>query len=873
MLRPFRTFTVVPSLPPVLSPLRDLAYNLHWCWHLEVIDLFRRLDRDLWEETGHNPLLMLSELSQQRLAEAAADTGFVAQMKRVFQAFNRYMGGHDTWYHAIDNVGSGLGVAYFSMEFGLTESLKLYSGGLGILAGDHLKSASDLGVPLVGMGLLYQQGYFAQYLNADGWQQEMYPVNDFHNLPLRLERDSQGEPLKVEVAFPGRSVFAQVWRAQVGRVPLFLLDTNLAENKQEDRHITDQLYGGDNEMRIQQEIILGIGGVRALRALDVRPTVYHMNEGHSAFLALERTRLIMAEQHLSFAEARELVAAGNLFTTHTPVPAGIDLFPPYLMDRYFGAYLGELGLSRDAFLGLGRRPANQPDDAFSMAILALGLSYSTNAVSQRHGTVAREMWRDLWPGTLAEDVPIGHVTNGIHLHSWLSNDMASLYERYLGPQWAERPFDRQLWARMDRIPDEELWRTHERRRERLVAVARRRLEQQMARRGATQQEIDAASEVLDPEALTIGFARRFATYKRALLLFSDPDRLSTILNDPKRPVQILFAGKAHPNDNAGKEFIRQIIHLTRRPDLRRRIIFLEDYDISLARYMVQGVDIWLNTPRQGMEASGTSGMKAVANGALHVSSLDGWWCEGYNREVGWRIGSGEPGADERYADEIDAQALYDLLEKEIVPLFYDAHNERLPRGWIAKMKRAVAQIAPVFNTHRMVTEYAERFYLRAHARYLELLADDCAGARDVASWKDRVRGQWDKVRIDMIDSDAQDGMPVTADINLTAHVHLGDLTPSDVLLLAYHGNIGPQGDITKPEVTSMTPDDGAGGGAYVYRATFACRSTGQRGYTVRLMPRYRWEGSGGYGSADPTEVSVEQRLAHPWIPGLVLWAS
>ena len=873
MLRPFGTFTVVPSLPPSLNPLRDLAHNLYWSWHLDVVDLFRRLDRDLWEETGHNPLLMLGELSQERLDEAASDDGFVAQMKRVFQAYNLYMGNQDTWYGDSEKLGSDLQIAYFSMEYGITESLRLYSGGLGILAADHLKSASDLGLPLVGVGLLYQAGYFCQYLNADGWQQEMYPLNDFHNLPLRLERASDGKPLTVEIAFPGRPVCAQIWRAQVGRVPLYLLDTNIAQNRPEDRNVSGQLYGGDMDMRIKQEIVLGIGGVRALRALGVEPTVFHMNEGHSAFLTLERIRQTMSEHHMSFAEARELVAAGNLFTTHTPVPAGIDVFPLQLMDHYFTDYYGELGLSREEFVQLGRSAASQSDEGFSMAILALRLSYSANGVSKRHGSVARKMWCGLWPGTLPEEVPITHVTNGVHLYSWLSHDMASLLERYLGPRWVERPHDRSTWARLGRIPDEELWRTHERRRERLVAVARAKLEQQMARRGVTQQEMAEASEVLDAEALTIGFARRFTTYKRALLLLSDPDRLSKILNDPVRPVQIIFAGKAHPHDNPGKELIRDIIHLARRPDLRRRIIFIEDYDISLARYMVQGVDVWLNTPRQGMEASGTSGMKAAVNGAIHLSTYSGWWYEGYTQKVGWRIGSGERYSDASYGDQVEAQSLYDLLEKEIVPLFYDVQSDRLPRAWIRKMKAAMADLSPVFNTHRMVSEYAERLYFPADSRQGELQIDDCQQAREIAAWKDRVRGHWDNVRIDMIESDAHDGIPVAAEITVRAHVHLGELTPADVILLVYHGNTGPQGDIIDHSVVPMCVDEGAGNGDYIYRATFSCHGSGLKGYDVKLMPRYSREDKVGYGKGSLPQDTVFQCLNYPCIPGLVLWAS
>ena len=855
MLRPYRTFTVVPSLPPRLSPLRELAYNLWWSWNLDVIDLFRRLDRDLWEETGHNPVLMLGKITQNRLEGAAADDGFMAHMMRVYQALNRYMSSSETWFKRSHSAElAELKIAYFSTEFGITESAPMYSGGLGILAGDHLKSASDLGLPLVGVGLLYQKGYFRQYLNVDGWQQESYPVNDFHNMAIQLERGSEGEPVTVEVEYPGRTVVVQVWRAQVGRVPLFLLDTNLGVNRPEDRDTTDQLYGGDLDMRIRQEIMLGIGGVRALRALGIEPTVYHMNEGHSAFLALERTRMTMRDRGLSFSEARELTAAGNVFTTHTPVPAGIDLFPPHFMDRYFSDYYGQLGLTRDQFLQLGQPTPNNRDDHFSMAILALRLAASVNGVSERHGQVAREMWRHLWPGTLPEEVPIISITNGIHPPSWISGDMASLLLRYLGPRWRERPEDQSVWERVDRIPSEELWRTHERRRERLVAIARERLARQLERRGATSQEITEASEVLNPDILTIGFARRFATYKRALLLFSDVERLSKILNDPERPVQIIFAGKAHPRDNPGKEFIRQIVHLARREDMRRRILFLEDYDMSLARYLVQGVDVWLNTPRQGKEASGTSGMKAAANGVLHVSTLDGWWCEGYTPQVGWRIGKGETYQDERYGDEVEAQALYHLLEKDLIPLFYGRGADGLPRYWIAKMKRSMCAITPAFNAHRMVREYAERLYFPAATRYERLAANSGQIAKELAAWLARMYQHWGEIRVAAIETDARDGIPVTAEVKAVARVNLGSLAPEDAVVQIYHGRIDPQGEITDYEVLTMVPEDQDDDGHRVYTGTISCSGSGLHGYTIRILPYH-------------------VALNTPHVPGLILWAS
>jgi glycogen phosphorylase len=855
MLLPYHTFNVIPSLPPRLTPLRELVYNLWWTWNLDAVDLIRRLDRDLWEDSGHNPVFLLGTIPQERLEEAANDEGFQAHMMRIYQALNRYMGSSDTWFkRTLATKFADLRIAYFSAEFGLTECLPMYSGGLGILAGDHLKSSSDLGIPLVGVGLLYQQGYARQYLNADGWQQELYPVNDFYTMPIQLERGSDGNAISVQVDYPGRVVTAQVWRAQVGRVPLYLLDTNLDANRPEDRAITGQLYGGDLDTRIRQEIMLGIGGMRALAALGIEPTVCHMNEGHSAFLALERIRRVMREQHLTFAEAKELTSAGNMFTTHTAVPAGFDLFPPQMMDYYFGNYYHELNLGREEFLQLGRGVAARPDESFSMAVLALHLAASANGVSVLHGEVARNMWKGLWPQTPTQEVPITSITNGIHTQSWISHDLDSLFLRYLGPRWVERPWEQAIWERIERIPDEELWRTHERRRERLVAIARDRLRKQFERRGAAAKEVAVATEVLDPEVLTIVFARRFATYKRALLLFSDPERLSRILNDRNRPVQIIFAGKSHPQDNPGKEFIRQIVHFSRREDMRRRVIFLEDYDMSLARYLVQGADVWLNTPRPGWEASGTSGMKAAMNGALNVSSYDGWWREGYKPEIGWCVGRGEFYEDERYGDQVEAQALYDLLEKDIIPLFYERGQDGLPRNWIARMKHAMRKVAPQFNTHRMVQEYIEDLVLPASLRYRKLASDNFEAAKGLAAWMEGIRRHWGEIRILGISSDAEASTLVGAQVAIRASIALGSLKPQDVAVQVFFGSIGSQREIVGYDMAAMTPVEQDANGNYVYSGALRCSKSGLHGYAVRVLPYH-------------------PDLSDPYVPGLVLWSS
>jgi len=854
MLRPSQTFTVVPSLPPRLAPLRDLAYNLWWSWNLDAVDLFRRLDRDLWETTGHNPVAMLGLVKQERLEAAVHDDAFMSYLMRVYQALNHYLGSRDTWYrHHYGEQPPHTRIAYFSAEYGITEALPLYSGGLGVLAGDHLKSASDLGLPLVGVGLLYQEGYFRQYLNADGWQQESYPINDFHTMPLQLERGRDGQPVTIQVDYPGCPVVAQVWRVQVGRVSLYLLDANLPVNRPEDRAITGQLYGGDADMRIRQEIMLGIGGIRALSALGIEPTVCHMNEGHSAFLALERIRMAMKRGGVSFDVARQATTAGNVFTTHTAVSAGIDLFPPSLMDHYFAAYWQELGISRDQLLQLGRHPGASPDEPFSMAVLALSLASQANGVSKLHGHVARSMWQNLWPETPVDEVPIISINNGMHPRSWISGDMAGLLLRYLGPHWIERPYDHAVWEGVTSIPDEELWRTHERRRERLVAVARERLRRQLERRGAPPQEMAQALEVLDPETLTIVFARRSAAYKRALLLFTDLDRLSSILNQRGRPVQVIFSGKAHPRDNEGKEIIRRLVHYARRDDMRQHVIFLEDYDMTLARYLVQGADLWLNTPRRGLEASGTSGMKAAANGSINVSTLDGWWVEGYSPDLGWAIGHGEVYDDVAYGDEVEARALYDLLEREVVPLFYERGADGLPRQWIARMKRSMSRITARYNTLRMLEEYADQLYMPAAARYHRLVADGYQAATALAQWLERVRQQWRGLRIVSVQSDARDGLPVHTPVSVSAEVYLNGLDPEDLLVQVFYGLIGPEGELTDYNVETMMPV-ACQDGACTYTRTIVCERSGMHGFTVRVLPNH-------------------PELATRHVPGLVLWSS
>lgn len=835
--RPIRTFTVLPHLPGRLQALQKLAYNLAWCWNHEAVALFRRIDEDQFEAVENSPVKLLGSLDQNRVEQLLHDEGFLTHMDRVEAALDHYMAA-PTWFQETYGPDSPCRIAYFSAEFGIHESVPVYSGGLGVLAGDHLKAASDLGLPLMGVGLMYREGYFRQYLNVDGWQQERYPENDFFNLPLIPEANPDGTPLLIAVPFPGRDVWARVWRIQVGRVPLYLLDTNIGQNKPEDRGITAQLYGGDTEMRIRQEMILGIGGVRALKALGKEPTVCHMNEGHSAFLGLERIRTLIEQHHLDFAAAREAVAAGNCFTTHTPVPAGNDVFGPQLIEHYFQNYIPQLKIDRQEFLGLGRQNPRDHNEPFCMTVLAIRLANTSNGVSKLHGHVSRKMWRNIWPDLPESEIPITSITNGVHTRSWLSTEMIQLYDRYLGVQWEERPTDHSIWKRVEHVPNAELWRTHERRRERLVAFARRRLKDQLKRRGAPPGEVGRADEVLDPEALTIGFARRFATYKRGTLIFRNLERLGAILNNKDRPVQIVFAGKAHPRDHGGKELIAEILHVARRPEFRRTILFLEDYDINVARYLTQGVDVWLNNPRRPLEASGTSGMKVCCNGGLNLSVLDGWWVEAYAQDNGWAIGAGEEYTDLHYQDDVESRAIYDLLEQELVPLFYSRSSDGVPRGWVQFMKRSIASVSPFFNTSRMVQEYTEQCYWPSAQRYTTLAQDNLKRAVELSQWRRGMARGWGQVRVEAVEANGADPMRVGAEMGVKARVNLGGLNPNDVEVQLFHGVVDSLGEIPSPATVSMSHNGAREGPAWVYQGAIPCRSSGQHGFAVRVLPKH-----------------------------------
>ena len=837
MTTPIRTLDVKPLIPEAIQTIHGLSRNLWFVWNSEAETLFRSMNPDLWEETRENPVELLVRLKQSDLESLAGDEGFCAQLARVKQDFDRYMSEKPD-PAVFGGRKQPFLVAYFTAECGVADCLPIYSGGLGILSGDHLKSASDLKLPVVGVSLAYQKGYFRQYLIQDGWQMESYPVNQFNTMPMHLVRDGQGNPVTISLDLKGEPVRVQVWQVNIGRTFLYLLDTNMKENSEWARTITSQLYGGDREMRIRQEIILGIGGVRMLKAMGLAPAVYHMNEGHSAFAAFERIRELREDRGLSFNEAVELVRVTSVFTTHTPVPAGIDTFHPDLMRAYFENQAKAMGLSIHVLLGFGRQDPRNKDEEFSMAVIALRLSNWNNAVSRLHGQVSRRMWQKIWPRSPEADLPIVHVTNGVHIPSYISKGMAEHFDRYLSPRWIEDPDNVKIWERVDKIPDSELWRTHERARERLVAFTRMRLKRQLARRGASDRELALADEVLNTETLTIGFARRFAPYKRAYLVLKDIARLEKILTSSERPVQIIFAGKAHPQDTMGKDLIKQLIQTTNRERLRRYMVFLEDYDLDIARAMVQGVDIWLNTPRRPNEACGTSGMKAVANGALHFSVLDGWWDEGYDREIGWAIGNGEEYEDHAFQDELESRALYDILETDITPIFYERGPDGIPRRWVAKMKSSMHKLCPVFNTHRMVSEYWDRFYVPAAERGAQLMENEWENAKKLAKWREKVMYNWTNVAIKAIRFPEISETVVGQAYAVETDIYLGELPPEDVLVEAYAGRVDPSNRYLGRFTQVMIPLETVGDRVYKYRCEIRFEEAGHFGVNVRITPNH-----------------------------------
>ncbi len=849
-MKHIKSFKVIPSLPEGLDDLKTLAYNFYWSWDPEIQHLFRRLDRHLWETVEHNPVKLLNSIEQTRLDFRSKDEGYLSHLSRSRESLDKYLS-QSTWFEKSSSASSPFVIAYFSMEYGLAPALPIYSGGLGILAGDHLKSASDLGLPLVGVGLLYQEGYFHQYLTSDGWQQETYPKNLFYNLPVQPVKDDQNKQVSISLEFPGRQVIAQIWKTQVGRITLYLLDTNMPENTPEDQLLTNRLYDGDANKRIQQEILLGIGGIRTLRALGINPQICHMNEGHSAFMALERVKNLMEEKGLSFQQAREAIRGGNVFTSHTPVPAGIDEFEPDLIDIFLSETIETLGIDREHFLRLGGVHLPSTKGLFNMAIFAINMSGSYNGVSKLHGKVAREMWQYLWPDLPSHQVPIEHVTNGVHLRTWISEDMAELFNYYLGPRWHRNPATPSIWERINNIPEEELWRAHERRREQLVSFSRSRLQEQLKKSGANPSDVEAAAEVLNPKALTIGFARRFAQYKRAYLLFKDLERLKAILNHPDYPVQIIFAGKAHPKDTIGKEIIRDIISTLRHSEFRNKIVFLENYDMLIADYLLSGVDIWLNTPRRPREASGTSGMKAGSNGVLNVSILDGWWDEAYQNDIGWAIGRGEVYANTEEQDKVESESLYYLLEQEIIPLFYSRGSSNIPHKWISMMKNSIRTTCSYFNTNRMVQEYFEKFYHPALKRWNRLNSANMSETKTLVQWKDKVIKNWEKININQVEANTGDEIKVGNTFPVKAQLDIDGLSPQELSVQVYYGLLDNKGNIQEGSIIQMELET-VENSIHHYKADIPCKRTGPHGFAIRVLP-------------------FHSNLTNPYEMGLIKW--
>jgi len=826
-MKALRSFTVRPTLPPELASLEALAMNLRWSWDLQTRELFRWVDPDEWDAVVHDPMRLLGNVSKDRLTELVEDRGFLRFLETVGSDLERYLS-RDAWFQG-RSESPLRSVAYFSPEFGISEAVPQYSGGLGVLAGDHLKAASDLGLPLIGIGLMYRNGYFRQALNVEGWQEQRYPNLDPYGMALTLQ-----DGVRVTVDLGGRTLAAQVWKAEVGRTILYLLDSDVDDNDDELRAVTDRLYGGDSEHRLQQEILLGIGGVRALRALGVDTQVFHTNEGHAGFLGLERIRELMADG-LGFHEAVEAVRAGSVFTTHTPVPAGIDRFPRELIEKYFTGFAADAGIGMDDLLALGHEPGEPEQTRFNMAVMGFRLAARANGVAQLHGAVSRQMFQPLWAEIPEDEVPIGAITNGVHARTWVSAEMNDLLTRHVHPHWGEAtPTE---FARIHDATDDEVWRVKEEGKDRLIALVRAKIRAAAVARGQAPSDVQWADEVFDDRALTIGFARRFATYKRATLLLSQPDRLEAILTSIDRPVQFVFAGKAHPADDQGKEMIREIVAFSSDPGIRHRFVFLDDYDIAIARTMYHGCDVWLNNPRRPQEACGTSGMKAALNGQLNLSVLDGWWDECYDGENGWAISSAEYITDDARRDEIEANSLFDLLEREVVPLYYERYEGRVPRRWVRRMKHTLAGLGPFVSASRMVKDYTTALYEPAAEHVDRMCADGNARAKGMAAWKARVLEAWPSVRVDSVESDS--GMPGIGDERtVDAIVSLGALSGADVEVQLVHGVVGQADELESPRLTTMTEIEQLDGGLARYRGTFSCDAAGRYGFTVRVVPAH-----------------------------------
>jgi glycogen phosphorylase len=839
LVRAIRRFTVRTSLPAALAELDELAHNLRWSWHAPTRDLFARIDPEIWDQVHGDPVALLGALPPERLAELAADPDVVAAVRSAATDLREYVT-EPRWYQRRQVTEPELpaSIGYFSPEFGITAVLPQYSGGLGILAGDHLKSASDLGVPIVGVGLLYGAGYFKQALTRDGWQVESYPVLDPHGMPLTLLREPDGAPSTVRIALPGdRTLHAHIWVATVGRVPLLLLDSDVPENDEQARKVTDRLYGGGGEHRLQQELLLGVGGVRALRVWarlsgTPAPEVYHTNEGHAGFLGVERIRELVTEAGLGFDEALEAVRAATVFTTHTPVPAGIDRFETGLIGQYFGGTNADPGVPVDRVLALGAEdyPGGDPL-VFNMAVMGLRLGGRANGVSLLHGEVSRGMFDGLWPGFDDTEVPITSVTNGVHAPTWVDRRLSDLADTRLTED--------DDWLRADAITDAELWGIRRTLREALVTEARRRVRTSWGERGASPAELGWVDGVLDPDVLTIGFARRVPTYKRLTLMLRDPERLTRLLTDPERPIQLVIAGKSHPADEQGKRLIQQLVRFADQADVRHRIVFLPNYDIAMAQSLYPGCDVWLNNPLRPLEACGTSGMKAALNGGLNLSILDGWWDEWFDGQNGWAIPTADGVEDADHRDDLEASALYDLIENQVAPRFYDRDPRGLPQRWLSMVRHTLATLGPKVQATRMVGEYVDRLYLPATVAGRELAAADLTGARELAAWKGRVRSGWSGVRVDHVESTGLGEVPQVGDtLRVRAYVSLGDLDPADVEVQVVHGRVSESDELAAFSTDSLGLVESYEAGRHAFAGDVTLEASGPFGYSVRVVPRH-----------------------------------
>ncbi|GCE11697.1 alpha-glucan family phosphorylase [Tengunoibacter tsumagoiensis] len=836
-MKVYGRITVFPIMPARINRLYELAYNLWWSWHPEARALYSTLDPQLWERVGHNPVRFLSEVRPQLLEEAATQPEYLEQYDSVIKNFDFYIHPQpdETWFSRTYPELTGKTIAYFSAEFGLHESLPIYSGGLGILSGDHCKEASDLGLPFVGVGFLYPQGYFHQRINRDGVQEASYDKLHFSEVPAVPAIGPDGNEVVISVDLPGRRIYAKIWKLLVGRVPLYLMDTDIPPNAPSDRELSARLYGGDHEMRISQEIVLGIGGVRALRALGISPDAWHLNEGHAAFLSLERCRELVVKG-LTFNEAREVVISNSLFTTHTPVPAGNDTFSYELIDKYFASYWGQLGLNRDQFIELAEEMQSW-GPMYGMTNLALKLTGQHNGVSALHGEVSRKMWQHLWSGLDSDEVPIGSITNGVHTFSWIAPEINELFGRYLDPDWGRYVDDPEFWnERIAQIPDAELWKTHNLRKKIFVDYARKKLKQQHLRVGEGSLQIAEFDQMLNPDALIFGFARRFATYKRATLLFRDLNRLRKILNNPEKPVQFVFAGKAHPADEPGKSLIKYIYTLSRSEEFRGKIVLLENYDIDMARYLVSGTDVWLNNPIRPYEASGTSGQKAALNGLPNCSILDGWWDEGYNGKNGWAIGEEREYHDQEAQAEADSLSLYHLLETEIIPSFFQRDANGIPHQWLATMKEAIRTCAPQFSMRRMVKEYTTRYYVPEIRQSLLVEQNRYERERKLATWKERIRSNWRSLEL-YVDGQRNGQLSLGETIDVHAWVRLQGITTDDISVELVYGETTDElahAQYALPMTFSKREQDGS----YRYDIQLKPNESGSIAYNVRVIPSH-----------------------------------